>query len=394
MSHNYKRFDGETDEELIYRVTGDKDIIGSWQGVADILNELLGTEYTESKFRKQRQAFDKMLSANQSKFADNNAQLEEIRTERQMLERERVKFRDERNEYNRLIRQEARKESYKELIQRMLSEYKPDSIDYEKANFIEDNGTDLIIHCTDIHTGIEIDNFFNKFNPSILKFRLTRYLDEIFKIRKRHGSQNAYLIIGEIISGLIHENLRCENNQNLIEQFITVANYLTEFITELAKEFNEVHVYVTPGNHSRISPKKEQNLKGENFDNLLIPLLSARLQNNKAVYFHENEIEESIAMFSVRGNTVFSSHGDKDKPSDVVQKFTLLFQMVPKLVYLGHRHRNGMSTVYNTKVIESGSVSGVDNYSLDLRLHTSPEQTVSVVDQDGLVCLYDIQLDI
>lgn len=64
----YKRFEGESDEELIYRVTGEKDIIGSWQDVADILNELLGTEYTESKFRKQRQTFDKMLVANQKKY--------------------------------------------------------------------------------------------------------------------------------------------------------------------------------------------------------------------------------------------------------------------------------------------------------------------------------------
>ena len=39
----YKRFDGETDEELIYRITGEKEQIGSWQDVADILNELLGT---------------------------------------------------------------------------------------------------------------------------------------------------------------------------------------------------------------------------------------------------------------------------------------------------------------------------------------------------------------
>ena len=65
----YKRFENETDEELIYRITGEKEQIGSWQAVANILNELLGTEYTESKFRKQRQAFDKMLSANQSKFS-------------------------------------------------------------------------------------------------------------------------------------------------------------------------------------------------------------------------------------------------------------------------------------------------------------------------------------
>lgn len=93
----YKRFNGESDEELIYRITGEKDQIGSWQDVADILNELLGTEYTESKFRKQRQAFDKMLAANQSKFADSDAQLKEIEVQKRELERKKIQFRDERN---------------------------------------------------------------------------------------------------------------------------------------------------------------------------------------------------------------------------------------------------------------------------------------------------------
>lgn len=49
----YRRYDGESDEELIYRICSEKDTIGSWQDVADILNNLLGTEYNESKFRKE-----------------------------------------------------------------------------------------------------------------------------------------------------------------------------------------------------------------------------------------------------------------------------------------------------------------------------------------------------
>ena len=87
---SYRRFENETDEELIYRITGDKDKIGSWQDVADILNELLGTEYTESKFRKQRQAFDKMLAANRNKFINDSAQLEEIRLAQRELERSKI----------------------------------------------------------------------------------------------------------------------------------------------------------------------------------------------------------------------------------------------------------------------------------------------------------------
>ena len=93
----YKRYDSETDEELIYRICSEKEKIGSWQEVADILNKLLNTEYTESKFRKQRQAFDKMLSANQSKFADSYAQLKEIEIQKRELERKKIQFRDERN---------------------------------------------------------------------------------------------------------------------------------------------------------------------------------------------------------------------------------------------------------------------------------------------------------
>lgn len=388
-----KRFENESEEELIYRVCSMKDQVGSWQAVAAVINDLTGNDYGESTYRKKFQSFQKMLLANQSKFVDSNAQLEELKLERQLLEKEKVKFRDERNEYNRLIRQEARKESYIDLVKRVMSEYAPKSIQYERNKNVVDNGNDLIVHITDIHTGIKIDNFFNKFNTSVLEYRLNIYLDEILAIRERHGSQNVYVIIGEVLSGLIHENLRCENNQNLIEQFMTISKYLSEFLSELSKEFNEVHVYVTPGNHSRCTAKKDQSLKGENFDHLLIPYLSAMLQNNSCIYFHENKIEESIAMFSVRGKTVMSSHGDKESPTNVVQKFSMLFKIIPDLVYLGHRHTNGLTTIYNTKVIESGCISGVDNYALDLRLCTSPEQTVSVVNENGLVCLYDIQLD-
>ena len=45
-------------------------MIGSWNDVRDILNELLGTDFGESTFRKKFQAFQKMFKANESKFVD------------------------------------------------------------------------------------------------------------------------------------------------------------------------------------------------------------------------------------------------------------------------------------------------------------------------------------
>lgn len=388
----YNRLPGETDEQLIYRITSDKDLIGTWQKVADILNEILNTNYTESKFRKQRQNFDKMFVSNQEVLTDNDEVLQEIKNERIALEKAKVQFRDERNEYRRILREEARKESYGDMLCRLLQEHVTRCPEHLKKMDVKPGDNDLIIHLTDIHYGIDSDNYFNKYNEDVLWARLDKYLTEIDEIRNRHKSENAYVIISEVISGLIHENLRCENNENVIDQFLTVSDYIAEFLNVLAHDFAEVHAYVCPGNHSRVSAKKSENLKGENFDNLLIPFLSAKLQNVDNIFCHKNMVDEGICMFEVRGNTIMGSHGDKDSPNNVVEKFSLLFRTIPDIVYLGHRHTNGMRTVYNTKVIESGCVSGADNYAIDHRLFTPPEQTVSVIDHKGLSCLYDIQL--
>lgn len=390
-TNEYKRFEDETDEELIYRITGDKDKIGTWQAVADILNELLGTEYTESKFRKQRQAFDKLLEANRSKFVDSDSQLQEIQSAQRELEKEKKKLSDARVDYNRLIRQEARKESYLDLVKRIICEnVTPITIAPNVNNFKSE--TDLLCHLTDIHTGIEIHNWQNDFDQSVLKERIEKFVSNILGIRNLHNSENCYIVIGEILSGLIHNNLRLQNNMDIMEQFKYVSELISSMLSTLSQNFNHIYVYVTPGNHSRISPKKEDSLDGENMDVLLPFYLKARLQNFINITICDNTIDSEIAMFNIRGVNIFASHGHKDAPNNVVQNFTMLFGIKPDIVLLGHRHTNGLTTVYDTKVIESGCVSGSDQYALSIRKANKPEQTVSVINDEGLVCLYDIQL--
>lgn len=396
------RLENENEEQFIFRLGSAKDagtLDMNWEEIAAIINSEFRSdesEYrSEAAYRKPYQQAKRYLDANAFKTCkDEDSYFKELRLQKQELEKEKVKTRDERNELRRAIREEARKESYKEQILRSISEYQCSPLSYDESKQftgILKTNNDLIISCTDIHAGIEINNYFNKFNEEVLKYRFNQYLDKIFEVQLRHGSENAYIILSELVSGIIHNELRIENNQNLIEQFLSVTNYVSEFLSELSYHFNTVNVYICPGNHSRISPKKEDSLKGENIDHLALPFLEAKLQNFKNICFHKNEIEESIAMFNVRNNVVMSSHGDKDSPSNVVQRFTLLFGIRPALVYLGHRHTNGLTTIYNTKVIESGTLSGTDNYALDLRLHTRPSQTISVITEDGLDCLYDVK---
>ena len=149
---------------------------------------------------------------------------------------------------------------------------------------------------------------------------------------------------------------------------------------------------MTNGNHSRISARKEDALDGENMDILLPFYLSAKLQNYPNINIMENKIEPEIAIFTIYDTLVMAAHGHKDSPSNVVQNFTMLFKRQPDIVLLGHRHTNGLTTVYDTKVIESGCVSGTDQYALSIRKANKPEQTISVINEEGLCCIYDVKL--
>ena len=179
---------------------------------------------------------------------------------------------------------------------------------------------------------------------------------------------------------------------DLIEQFKFISELLSVVLVRLSAEFKNVNVYVTAGNHSRVTAKKEDSLDGENMDILLPFYLKARLQNSENINIHDNVIDKEVAMFEIRGQKVFSSHGHKDKPSQVVQNYTMMFGMKPDIVLLGHRHTNGLSTVFDTKIIQSGCCSGTDEYAMSIRKCNKAEQTVSVITEDGLLCVYDVQL--
>lgn len=393
-----QKSDKENLEQYIWRLGNAKDsgeIDMSWDEIADIINKEIGQEdmpFSSSAFRKPFQQAKRFYDAGVFDVVTSDEHIVEIQSKIYELSKQQIKTRDERTELNRILREQARKESYKDMVKRIICE-NVEPVDISPCYTSFNGETDLLCHLTDIHTGIKIDNWKNVFNEDILKERIEKYTSDIIAIRELHRSQDCYLVIGEILSGLIHNNLRLQNNMDLMEQFKYVSELISAMLIELSANFNNIYIYTTPGNHSRITAKKEDSLDGENMDVLLPFYLKARLQNLKNVSICDNNVEPEIAMFNIRGNNVFSSHGHKDNPASVVQKFTMMFGVKPDIVLLGHRHTNGLTTVYDTKVIESGCVSGSDQFSVSIRKTNRPEQTVSVINNDGFMCLYDIQLD-
>lgn len=401
MGFDNNVINGESIESYIWRLGQAKDAgkyEGSWDDITDLINgaypdaDMFGSS---SSYRRAYQGAKRFFEAGVFDTMNQKKYIDEIRQAKCDLEKEKVKVRDERNEYRKDVREQARREYYKSQLEDAVANAVTTPLGYDenkKFNGVINSDNDLLISLTDLHAGLEIESFFNNFNKNVLKKRINNYLDKIFEIYLRHGSQNAYVVIGEVCSGIIHNALRIENNMDLIEQFLVVVNYIAEFLAELGYKFEGVHVYVTPGNHSRITPKKEDSLRGENMDFLIIPYLEAKLQNHKNIYFHSNDIDEYTSWFNIRNTKVAAVHGDKDDINSVVQKLTMYFSIKPDIVLMGHRHTNAMLTVYDTKCIQAGCLSGSgDNYTKNYRLKNKPEQVVAVINNDGLDCFYDVK---
>lgn len=389
----YKRFAGESEKAYIYRICSMKESIGTWDDVAKILNAELEHDYTSSAYRKPFQDYNTVHTVREPEIINNQALLEEIRQERRELEKEKVKFRDERNAYNRQVTKLARYENLFDLLEKEVKAI-DNFTEITNVPVIVNGDEEMIVMLSDLHIGVGADNSWNYFDNNVLNKRLGEYIAHIKMIAQRHNIHRMHFVLGgDIISGAIHLTLRIENRENVIKQIITAATTLSDFFSELALQIENVdmHIYSVAGNHSRLTANKKEHLKGENLDELIPFYMQARLQNFKNIEFHANTIDESIGSFYVKNKLVYFVHGDKDNVSNVVQKLTMMTGKKPDIVLMGHRHTNALTTVYDTKVIECGTLSGTDSYCVDNRLANRPEQCIAVCSDNGLECLYDIK---
>lgn len=390
----YKRFEDESDEELIYRITGEKEQIGSWQEVADILNELLGTEYTESKFRKQRQAFDKMLAANHSKFADSNAQIREIEVQKRELERRKIQFRDERNAWQRQNYIDARVEQKLDLLEDKLTEQGKINFDaHENVNISSDN--DLLVILSDFHIGQCFRSVWGEYNSDIAQKRLNQLLNEIISIQKLHNSEKCYISLqGDMLSGNIHKTIQVTNRENVIEQIKIASELISSFCYELTKYFSTVFLSSVVGNHTRMD-KKEEALHDERLDDIITWGVELSLKHIDNFHVLKRNLDNGITDMDIRGKTYIAVHGDFDGYNKTgVSNLCMHLGFIPYAITYGHLHTCAIDETNGVKMIRGGSLAGSgDDYTIEKRLSGKPSQMVCVCNKKGIICYYPIELD-
>lgn len=387
------RLDGETDEEVIFRICQCKDEIGTWSDVAEILNDILGFEYTESKYRKQYQAFEKILNANKKHIFDDDY-ANSIEEKKQELYKERQRLSDERTSLNRKLREDARATANYEVLLNAVRESGKTTLPLREPVIVSDDKEDMIVLLSDLHIGLNVQNSFGSYNTEIAKDRLAQYRDQVCKIQTERKCQNAWVVlIGDMCNGSIHVTTRLENRENTIKQIQIAAELISNFVYEIYPYFENTYVNSVAGNHSRIGLKDEV-LRSERLDNIIPWYMRAKLEHISSIWFLDaGNVDPTIGDFNVRGNKIVAVHGDYDSfGENGVSKLTMMLRYIPDIILMGHLHHTEFTNVSDVDIVRCGSLCGACNdYEVSKRIYGKPQQMVLTIGDKGITGFYPIK---
>lgn len=391
---DFKRYENEKDDELIYRICSQKDLIGRWCDVRDILNELLGYDYSDSAYRKKYQYFTKILEANRERFTDSDARLEEINEKKRELECARIKFRDERNAWSKQNHIKTRVEDKLDCLEEKFLQIS--KVNFETHNTPKINSDNEMIIClSDLHIGQTFNSTFGQYNTDIARTRLGKYLNKIIETAKLHNVKKAHVVsLGDQISSSIHKTLAITNRENVIDQIKIATEYISTFCYELTKHFETVLFYSCSGNHSRID-RKDEALHSERLDDVIAWGVNLSLQHiDNFNYLQHRNLDIGIVDINVCGKSFIACHGDFDPMTKQgVANLSMMLGWIPYGILRGHMHYPAMNELNGVKVIQSGSLAGSgDDHTIECRLIGKPSQTFCICNKDGIDCIYNVEL--
>ena len=359
-----------------------------------------GSCFSATEVRKRMYGMKAVIDAIEREGEDairSTDRMSELDRKKIELQAERQKFYDQRNAFNKLVRERSRQEELNEILVKSIQEGDLPRLDYEFDPYgvVTQSDNDLLVSLNDIHYGATVENYWNTYNSDICREMMCQYLDRIIQIARTHSSQNCIIWAnGDEISGNIHKSITVTNKENVIEQIKGVSELIAEFIAELSKHFVTVTFVSVAGNHSRLDPNKDNALVSERLDDLIEWYLAARLQSFENVIIGGGEkVDETMYLIDVRGKTYCGVHGDFDGSPSKIQALQTMARKPLYAVLSGHLHHCKIDDVQGIRTIMAGSFLGMDDYCVQKRIYGRPEQMVCVCDETGVRCSYNVSLN-
>ena len=396
---DYVKRPDEDENAYIWRICENKEKIGTWQDVCDVLNKELGHEYNESWYRKMYQSFmtlfnavkDQYVNSEQAKYLDNKI-LE--------LQKERQKLNAAKTEYTRNIRQQSRFELFYEDVKNKIEEL-PQPQFYDLPTY--PRHMEYILTIADIHCGAKFESENNNYSIEECQSRFNYLLCEMIDfIRNKDLEHITVVELGDSIQGLLRLNDLKINETSVVEATVTVAQLLANFLNELSVYCKVDYYHCPSSNHSqmRVLNAKASELASEDIEYIISNYIKDMLRSNKRITVHTNFGKEYIEIEGIFGYNIIAMHGHQIKRvesslSDLMKLKRTLYD----IVLLAHYHHGvekvlGENITCDTEVLVCPSFVGSDPYSDSLFLGGKAACKVYGIDEaTGHIETYKIVLN-
>ena len=267
----------------------------------------------------------------------------------------------------------------------------------------------VVAPLSDLHIGDNVDLAqmagLNSYNIDIFNRRLYGWATQLLnlvELRRNVAPVNELIIpmLGDMVSGDIHEELARTNIDNCMQQMIRGANLIAQAIMFLAPHFSKISIPCVVGNHGRMTRKPPMKDKYMDWDYMLYQWVAAYLQNQKHITF--SIPKAFINSFEVGNSNILIMHGDSISGAGSTQAIAkgvtglrafLQFRttledavltsqndMITQFdsVLMGHFHRIEEIDIGTGAIHICGTMKGGDEFAAQ-RLHaiTKPKQLVT-----------------
>ena len=175
----------------------------------------------------------------------------------------------------------------------------------------------MIAPLTDTHIGdnVELEEMMglNEYNIDIFNKRLYGWANQVITLAelRRNSAEVGELIVpmlGDMISGDIHEELARTNNDHCMGQMIRGANLISQALMLIAPHFDKVRVPCVVGNHGRMTRKPPMKNKYMDWDYMLYQWISVFCKDQKNIEFHIPKT--FMTTINVCNRNILLAHGD------------------------------------------------------------------------------------
>lgn len=384
-----KNINSWSDEQLkiIYNTCVDKKDNESWNYIAEKLNKQLGEDCDESTYRKMFNGFQMIFRAICDDLYDTEY-LKHLQEKEERLYKQQIRTQDMLREYRKVLRDESRIETLKECIKSRADELEQLSLPEIEVNHSGDNFVEAFLSISDWHIGDEFKSFMNEFNLEIAKEKISRLSKSVNDYCRLYQVNRLNVLnLGDLIEGVIHVTGRIESEFDVINQIKMASELLSQFLVSLVGCANEITLRYTLDNHARVVANYKEHIEKENFGELIMWYLEARLKDTPIQVINDN-LDKNIGYFkSYSGKNIFFAHGHLEKIDSVLETMTFGSGIIADYVFLGHYHQALSKEKYSRKIYINGSLKGVDNYALKNRLFARPSQELLILNgNDEIDC--------